>query len=100
MTTVFGIAIIIWYLRRCWNRQTGTFEVRVSLTCGFKSHPPHQKYVLQIRWSIWFVGRFLLDILFIIANVYNFLSDYIAIITHFENLRQISKFGKLGHILA
>ena len=29
--------------RKCWNRQTGTFEVRVSLTCGFKSHLPHQQ---------------------------------------------------------
>ena len=29
-------------MRKCWNRQTGTFEVRVSLTCGFKSHLPHQ----------------------------------------------------------
>ena len=28
--------------RKCWNRQTGTFEVRVSMTCGFKSHLPHQ----------------------------------------------------------
>lgn len=30
-------------MRKCWNRQTGTFEVRVSMTCGFKSHLPHQK---------------------------------------------------------
>lgn len=29
-------------MRKCWNRQTGTFEVRVSMTCGFKSHLPHQ----------------------------------------------------------
>ena len=29
-------------MRQCWNRQTGTFEVRVSTTCGFKSHLPHQ----------------------------------------------------------
>ena len=29
--------------RKCWNRQTGTFEVRVSMTCGFKSHLPHQE---------------------------------------------------------
>ena len=28
-------------MRKCWNRQTGTFEVRVSMTCGFKSHLPH-----------------------------------------------------------
>ena len=26
----------------CWNRQTGTFEGRVSLTYGFKSHYSHQ----------------------------------------------------------
>ena len=29
-------------MRVCWNRQTGTFEGRVSLTYGFKSHLPHQ----------------------------------------------------------
>ena len=29
-------------MRQCWNRQTGTFEGRVSLTYGFKSHLPHQ----------------------------------------------------------
>ena len=29
--------------RKCWNRQTGTFEVRVSMTCGFKSHLPRKK---------------------------------------------------------
>ena len=31
------------YLRVCWNRQTGTFEGRVSSTYGFKSHHSHQK---------------------------------------------------------
>lgn len=29
-------------MRVCWNRQTGTFEGRVSLTYGFKSHYSHQ----------------------------------------------------------
>ena len=29
-------------MRVCWNRQTGTFEGRVSLTYGFKSRLPHQ----------------------------------------------------------
>ena len=29
-------------MRQCWNWQTGTFEGRVSLTYGFKSHLPHQ----------------------------------------------------------
>ena len=29
-------------MRPCWNWQTGTFEVRVSLTYGFKSRRPHQ----------------------------------------------------------
>ena len=29
-------------MRQCWNRQTGTFEGRVSLTYGFKSRLPHQ----------------------------------------------------------
>ena len=30
------------YMRVCWNRQTGTFEGRVSLTYGFKSRHSHQ----------------------------------------------------------
>ena len=30
-------------VRQCWNRQTGTFEGRVSLTYGFKSRLPHQE---------------------------------------------------------
>ncbi len=34
-------------MRKCWNRQTGTFEVRVSMTCGFKSHLPHHKPVIK-----------------------------------------------------
>ncbi len=29
--------------RVCWNRQTGTFEGRVSSTYGFKSRHSHQK---------------------------------------------------------
>ena len=29
-------------MRVCWNRQTGTFEGRVSLTDGFKSRHSHQ----------------------------------------------------------
>ena len=34
-------------MRVCWNRQTGTFEVRVSKTCGFKSRHSHQNYALM-----------------------------------------------------
>ena len=34
--------IIMLVERECWNRQTGTFEVRVSLTYGFKSRLAHQ----------------------------------------------------------
>ena len=30
-------------MRQCWNRQTGTFEGRVSKTYGFKSHLPHHQ---------------------------------------------------------
>ncbi len=30
-------------MRVCWNRQTGTFEGRVSLTYGFKSRHSHHK---------------------------------------------------------
>ena len=29
-------------MRECWNWQTGTFEVRVSSTYGFKSRLAHQ----------------------------------------------------------
>ena len=29
-------------MRVCWNRQTGTFEGRVSLAYGFKSRHSHQ----------------------------------------------------------
>ena len=36
-------------LRVCWNRQTGTFEGRVSLTYGFKSRHSHQKDKSQ-KW--------------------------------------------------
>ncbi len=42
-------------MRVCWNRQTGTFEVRVSLTCGFKSHRSHHtcgEQVAHRRFSI------------------------------------------------
>ena len=34
-------------MRVCWNRQTGTFEGRVSLTYGFKSRHSHQPYDLE-----------------------------------------------------
>ena len=36
--------------RQCWNRQTGTFEGRVSLTYGFKSRLPHQ--IEQISYEV------------------------------------------------
>jgi hypothetical protein len=39
-------------------------------------------------------------ILFVIAYVYSILFDYSAIIIRIENPGQISKHGKLGHILA
>ena len=35
------------YMRVCWNRQTGTFEGRVSTTYGFKSHHSHQKELTE-----------------------------------------------------
>ena len=42
-------------MRECWNRQTGTFEVRVSLTCGFKSHLSHQT---PFRfWAVFFCAH-------------------------------------------
>ena len=30
-------------MRVCWNRQTGTFEGRVSMTYEFKSRHSHQR---------------------------------------------------------
>ena len=42
LTSGFCCGIILSVERQCWNRQTGTFEGRVSLTYGFKSHLPHQ----------------------------------------------------------
>ena len=39
-------------MRVCWNRQTGTFEGRVSLAYGFKSRHSHQKIDLAIAKSI------------------------------------------------
>ena len=33
------------YMRVCWNRQTGKFEVLVFVwTCGFESHYPHHQH--------------------------------------------------------
>ena len=44
----FFLRSAIWlYMRVCWNRQTGTFEGRVSLTYGFKSHYSHQSSKLK-----------------------------------------------------
>ena len=37
-------------MRECWNWQTGTFEVRVSTTYGFKSRLAHQKCGMTF-WS-------------------------------------------------
>ena len=34
-------------MRVCWNRQTGTFEGRVSLTYEFKSRHSHQREGIQ-----------------------------------------------------
>ena len=39
-------------MRACWNWQTGTFEGRVFMTCGFKSHCSHQKKAH--RWCAFF----------------------------------------------
>ncbi len=41
-------------MRQCWNRQTGTFEGRVSSTYGFKSHLPHQTKKDTIRYPFLF----------------------------------------------
>ena len=52
-------------MRQCWNRQTGTFEGRVSLTYGFKSRLPHQvrgfakaKPLSFFAFRVLFRGRF------------------------------------------
>ena len=48
LTIFFKSDIILKYsMRVCWNRQTGTFEGRVSLAYGFKSRHSHQKPQLK-----------------------------------------------------
>ena len=42
-------------MRQCWNRQTGTFEGRVSLTYGFKSRLPHQERDFAFAKSLSFL---------------------------------------------
>ena len=43
-------------MRECWNWQTGTFEVRVSLTYGFKSRFSHQTQIIRTKSSLWEMG--------------------------------------------
>ena len=46
-------------MRVCWNRQTGTFEGRVSLTYGFKSrHSHHNRKEQKSTDNIAFIGAF------------------------------------------
>lgn len=42
-------------MRECWNWQTGTFEVRVSTTYGFKSRLAHHENPEGIKLSGFFV---------------------------------------------
>ncbi len=42
-------------VRECWNWQTGTFEVRVSTTYGFKSRLAHQKKKRQLLQLLLFL---------------------------------------------
>ena len=42
-------------MRECWNWQTGTFEVRVSLTYGFKSRFSH--HMNETRFSNIFIEK-------------------------------------------
>lgn len=43
-------------MRVCWNRQTGTFEGRVSSTYGFKSRLPHQVLARAAQYPTSFCG--------------------------------------------
>ena len=43
-------------MRECWNWQTGTFEVRVSTTYGFKSRLAHQRQVAAPKSRISLCG--------------------------------------------
>ena len=60
-------------MRVCWNRQTGTFEGRVSLTYGFKSRHSHQPYDLEnglykpLSGSFFFLKR---AVVFIVVFIY------------------------------
>ena len=51
LTFLSEFDIILKYsMRVCWNRQTGTFEGRVSLAYGFKSRHSHQ-LILQFIYA-------------------------------------------------
>ena len=59
MTNAIGCDILIHVeTRACWNWQTGTFEGRVFMTCGFKSHCSHQFYRMPNIWFIYLVCDF------------------------------------------
>ena len=57
----------------CWNRQTGTFEVRVSMTCGFKSHRSHHtcgEQVARRRFSFSLPKCLRLTLVILFAELY------------------------------
>ena len=61
-------------MRVCWNRQTGTFEGRVSLTYGFKSRHSHQS-----KNPVDLVGR-------VFVLYYSFFSFKSSILSSFDRV--------------
>ena len=56
-----GMTTTSFYMRNCWNWQTGSVEVAVFIrACGFKSHVPHQiPFTLSVEaMSFTFIPRF------------------------------------------
>ncbi len=71
-------------LRVCWNRQTGTFEGRVSMTYEFKSRHSHQstpssKSSVFLFYMIYFMLFLILEIRFCKSHFLFILQLFVAI---------------------
>ena len=82
-------------MRVCWNRQTGTFEGRVSLTYGFKSRHSHQPFDLENGLDKPFLRSFLFLSLGLILGAYLAFIIRIAVyfgdvsLCHFPNAEKL-----------
>ena len=84
-------------MRQCWNWQTGTFEGRVSLTYGFKSHLPHQTLK---NGSITKVEPFLFLILKIKYGIYSktaaAATEFSQVLCENKKTELLNFFGNIG----